>query len=132
MIGGDDITMQAGNPRAAMDLTIRVVRHAWPDVVIVNARSGERYADIAAVPFSEISELFLYRSADAKQSWDTLGASDVHANSMLHLLCIDNRLTVVVDDPADPSIQPILAAIRDALRIDILNLVAETTRENAA
>ncbi len=75
MIGGVDVifAMQI-EPAEALDPCTRLVTRRWPSAVVENAITGELYAEVAAIPFGQVSELMVYRDQAAFESWQSLGA----------------------------------------------------------
>jgi hypothetical protein len=124
VIGGVDIVVptraSAGNSLIA---SLRIIRQAWPTAVIENALTGEKLELGKGVLLPDsFTDLFVYPSAQIAAQWNELGAEPELANTMIHLLVRLGEITVVVDDPRTEPIRSMLAAIRDALRMDVFTI----------
>ncbi len=97
-------------------LCVRHLASLWPECIFEDAETGEVYRSCHEVPFAQIRELFGYRDPPAYASWEELGADESNGNTMVHLLCYDTgKLTIVVDDEANPEMREYIAAIHASL-----------------
>lgn len=55
--------------------------------------------------------IFVYRDAQAKQSWEANGAVPENRNSMVDLALDERTLAVIVDDPNEEAMQAFLSSI---------------------
>jgi hypothetical protein len=117
MIGGEDIIIETSDRRkpAVLDLVVRFIRRRWPHAVVQDGTSGNCFSSYAALPFGHIEELFVYRDERSFETWMRVGADVENANSMIHLLADETTLTLVVDDPGDPTMASVIEESRDAL-----------------
>jgi hypothetical protein len=83
--------------------------------VFQDGASGGVFTTYSSIPFGRLTEMFIYRDAMALESWTNLGADAGNANAMVHLIADEAALTVVVDDPTDPTIRSIVREVRDLL-----------------
>lgn len=118
MIGGTDITIPTPGGCAALDCCLRVIYSEWPSAVFEDAESEERAERFEQVP-EHWDQIFVYRDPAAARSWEALGADPSNANSMIHLLLGHDRVTVVVDDPADPTMRRLLDSLHSALSSEL-------------
>jgi hypothetical protein len=121
MIGGSDVIIPTRADTAAFDVAVRAIRREWPEAVFENAETGDRFIRYSELPFGEISELFVYRSADFFDAWDDPDAGPLRFSTMIHLLGGEGDLTVVVHDRNDPQVQRMLDSMHRDLQMDILN-----------
>ncbi len=125
MIGGQDIIIRTHlEPAMALDLCVRAVMRKWPDAVYQDAASGNVFRHYRALSFNRLSELLVYKDADAWKSWERLGADRANGNTMIHLLSCEGELTLVVDDAHAAEMHALIATLRELYRMDILNIAA--------
>jgi hypothetical protein len=118
MIGGADVVLEyPGVLRASggLDIAARHFAARWPSAVFQDGASGGVFTTYSSIPFGRLTEMFIYRDAMALESWTNLGADAGNANAMVHLIADEAALTVVVDDPTDPTIRSIVREVRDLL-----------------
>lgn len=111
MIGGSDIVISRPGSVGpeTLDLVVRSVRERWAEAVVQDGESGQVFECFAAIPFGHVRELFVYRDLVACRSWGSRGAVPDNANSMVHMIMDEGELTLVVDDPAEPTMASIIA-----------------------
>lgn len=132
MIGGTDICFPTRSP-AALDAALRAIRTVWPRAVFEDADNGQRVGRYEALPLGpSLAGVFVYRDSDAASGWDKRGAVSDLLERMVYLIRRDLELTAVVGDATDPVSRTILDAIRESLRMDIMNITAESPRPRAA
>ena len=103
-IGGIDIVIRS--KRSLRDLDFEFmdsIRRHWPE-------SQARY-----VHQPKEREAFIYRDRASLESWEKEGAVEENRNTMVHLLFDVYRLTIVVDDPKDPTMASMIAGVKDVL-----------------
>jgi hypothetical protein len=117
VIGRTDILIDTPFSREeTLALCARRLASLWRDCVFEDAETGEVYRTYHEVPFGQTRELFGYRDPAAYASWEELGADEANANTMVHLLCYEARkLTVVVDDEANPEMRAYIDAVHESL-----------------
>jgi hypothetical protein len=119
MIGGHDICFRTDSSAQVTEGVIRIVRVSWQEAIVENAETGEilhRHAlGVRELP----TELFIYKDAIARNSWMAEGAIPENANLMVHIICGDDSMTVVVDEPNTAEMATLLAAVRDHVCQDI-------------
>lgn len=99
-VGGTDIIIHTGIAAgSALELATRCVLRHWPSGLVENG-DGHVYGDIQDVPFTTIDQLFVHRDMH------TLGSDE--QNTMVYLIGESNSLTLVVDDPKDPTMKSII------------------------
>lgn len=124
MIGGHDICFHTDTPAQAAEGAIRIVHAAWPDAVVENAENGEIQSHCIGV--GDLSaESLIYKNASARDSWMEKGAVAENSNLMVHLICGEDSLTIVVDELAAGEISAIIAAIREHVYQDIFWMRAD-------
>lgn len=124
MIGGIDIPIPTRGGESSLIAAVRAIRQYWPDSVLENGSTGERFASYWQTPFDKLQEVFVYRDTHAADVWDAEGAIPDFSNSMIHLISEESLATIVVDE-LDPAMKEMVGAISSALRDDILNTLAE-------
>lgn len=122
MIGGVDIPIATEAGESSLVVAARAIRQHWPHAVFEDGLTGRRYPSYWDTPLDRMEEVFVYRDSAAADLWDAEGAVPKALNSMIHVLADEGLTTVVVDDPQDPAMKTIVAAISSGLRDDILNL----------
>jgi hypothetical protein len=123
MIGGTDIIIPTRAGDVALDHCLRVIRRYWPQAVFEDAVTGNR---VELLPIGHLKEVFVHQNGAATQEWDEKGADPSLGNTMIHLLLAEGSVTVVMDDPEDEAIRPLLESLRFALHcLAIQNLSAE-------
>ncbi|MEX0701808.1 MAG: hypothetical protein WD069_06900 [Planctomycetales bacterium] len=110
-----DIEIKTNLGRSALDRCVRVVLGFWPQAVIDDGDTGERYHDVGDVPLETTTEVLVYRDDDFAAKWDELGAEPEIENTMVHLLYDPGYINVVVGNPDDDEMRPLLAEIYTAL-----------------
>ena len=117
MISGSDIII--ANPGRSvpevLDAIVRTIQDRWPESIIQDGATGQRFASYSAVPFGALQELFVYRDESSFESWKLLGAHPTNSNAMIHALADDDEITLVVDDPEDQAIASIGRELTDFL-----------------
>ena len=125
MIGGHDISFPTDSSAQITEGAIRIVLVFWPDAVVENAETGELLSrglvGIRKLP----CEVLVYKNADARDSWAVNGAIPENANSMIHVICGVDSITIVVDDPSAAEMPAVLSAIRDHVVQDIFWMRAD-------
>ena len=117
MIGGHDKLFKTHiSPAMTLDTCARAIWTHWPQAVFQDAATGRRYEAYSRIPFAQISELFVYQDENSFISWEALGADPSNCNMMVHLLCADHDLTVVVDDPNAHEMAALLSSLEKSLR----------------
>lgn len=119
MIGGTDIVIPTKGGFAALDACLRVIKKVWPQALFEDAANGHKVDRYELLPIGQLNELFVYRDSNVSRAWDEKGADPSLTNTMLHLLLSDRAVTVVVDDPTDTTIRPLLEAMQTALTVDM-------------
>ncbi len=98
MIGGIDVVV-ACVPHIAKRTLVGVLLEHWLAAVLEDARSDGLPARLDLVdPASLPDEILIYKDAAAKDAWDREGASDVNADTMIHVLSAEDAVTLVVDE----------------------------------
>lgn len=117
MIGRADIVIVAHLvPYDAVAVVARAVTRYWESAYYEDAITADRFDRLPEIPFAKLNELFVYRDRAAYESWDELGADPSNANTMVHVLGYeDYRVTIVVDDPANPMMARMLDSVRQAV-----------------
>lgn len=121
MIGGIDLIIPTKQENAvALDCCALAVTRFWSEAVFEDATTGQYLGSYDLVPFTpfqgpDLKELFAYQSESIKDRWDEEGAVPELANTMIHLICCDDALIVVVDNPAEETIVQMLSAFRGRL-----------------
>jgi hypothetical protein len=118
MIGGIDISVKSPAGNESLEIACRAIAQLWPGAVFAHGETGERYAYVFLVPFSEMEEVFVYRDDESADVWFEKGAVPEAHNTMIHILYDPGLLTVVVDELSQP-MKEALGAIRSALTDDI-------------
>lgn len=114
MIEGRDILLPNLSGIEGLDLAVRCVLRHWGCAIIENAVTGEIYNGYNMTPFGAATELFVYIGAKAKRVADE-GArpdDDDSYTQFLYLLARPEALTVVVQDPDDEKIGPVLSTLK--------------------
>jgi hypothetical protein len=126
MIGGVEVDLPTRAGANALTAAVRAIRRVegWRRAVFENATSGDAYPRFEDVPFGQLSELFVYRDAEAKRIWDDEGAVPQASNTMIHLISDEYGLTAVVDDDDAEEMRIILEAIRSLLGDELLERAA--------
>jgi hypothetical protein len=127
MIGGASINLASNvEPEEALRQAFVLILRRWHSAIVENAATGEVLP--IAVPldaFADLQEIMVYRDAEARHTWETLGASPSNANTMIHVIASATSVTLVVDDPHDPVTQEIAQGVRIFLANDIFHIPAE-------
>jgi hypothetical protein len=83
MIGGYDIILFHELPEAeALELLVSTAKALWPSCVLEPDDWGP-------------NEVFVYETQEAKDSWDTNGATDENDPKMVHLITSAGQATIV-------------------------------------
>ncbi len=116
MIGGIERTFEARmSPVQALHLCGRICQAFWPEAVFQEGASPFFSRNLSEVIFK--TELLIFRDEAALRAWDTLGAHEAVAKTMIYLVAIGNdQLTVVVENPDHFEMVPILAQMETALQ----------------
>lgn len=125
MIGGHDICFRTDVSAQVTDGAVRIVRASWQDAVVVNAETGELLSRHSAGVGTLPAELFIYKNTVARDSWLAEGAIPANANLMVHVICAEDSMTIVVDDPTAAEMSALIAAIRDHVYQDIFWMRAD-------
>lgn len=126
MIGGFDIRIATEAGESALLAAYRAILQFWDHPVVENASTGGRYEGaFFDIPFDYLEEIFVYRDSNSADLWDEEGAVEGVQNTMIHLIAEPRLTTVVVDDPTDPEMSEVIAAIRSNLANDIFAVYAE-------
>jgi hypothetical protein len=119
MIGRHDVSFRSETPGQTVEGVVRIVRAAWSEAIVENAETGEILpgdrVGVARLPV----ELLIYQGEVARDSWAKHGAIAENSNSMIHVLCGEASITVVVDDPLAHDMAPLLNAMREHVYQDI-------------
>lgn len=115
MIGGVDIEISTRAGRAALEVSVRVIRSHWPRAVFKNAENAERYDQFDEIPFNLLKEIFVYKDEAARDLWDAEGAVSEAINLMIHLIVDGLSLFVVMDDDTTEEMRSVLGVIRARL-----------------
>lgn len=110
MMGGIDVRMPSTAGRLSLEVATQAVRQAWPEAVIEDVVTGDRYDSSREIPFGQIEEIFVYRDAAAAAIWDAEGAVPRSSNTMIHLVPEEGWVTAVVDERTE-EMDGILASI---------------------
>lgn len=121
MIRGVDICIRTSAGESSLFVAARVVGQFWPNAVFENGSTGESYKCYWDTPFDDLEEVFIYRDSAAAELWEIEGAIAEALNSMIHVIADKGLTTVVVDDPDDPTMKSIVAAITSGLQDDVLS-----------
>jgi hypothetical protein len=116
MIGGRDILIEIPAGAAAIDFALRAIRFYWPLAVFEDANADAPAVEYASLDFSKLFEVMAYKSQNAWQSWEKLGADPSLDGTMIHLIASGNNLTVVVDNQPSPEVLTIVETIRTGLK----------------
>lgn len=123
MIGGIDIRIPNRVGPKSVEVAVRAIRQQWPRAVVENGTTTARYDYFWQIPFGDVEELFVYRDANSAELWDKCGAITEAENSMVHLICDEGLITVVIDDRTSET-EAIVRSIRSALEDPILTVSA--------
>jgi len=123
MIGGIDVRLPSRAGPVSIEVAARAIRQLWPRAAFENGDTGKRYEHFFEIPFSEASELFIYRDCGVADIWDEKGAVPEVFNTMVHILYDDGLITAVIDEPNVEMIT-IINAIRSGLSDPILYVPA--------
>jgi hypothetical protein len=125
MIGRTDIVFPTKAGVVGLDCCLRIARSLWPNAVFEDARAEgapSRYADLC---FDGLNEVFVFRDAAVAAEWEAKGAGPALANTMIHLLCSAQTITVVVDDPRQSEMAEYLVAVHAELPAwDVIERIA--------
>jgi hypothetical protein len=121
MIGGTDVTFPTKAGASALDLSLRTILREWPKASFEDALTEDVFDDYASVPLESLSELFVFRDQGVAHEWEERGCEPDLENTMIHIKLSDNSMTLVVDDPSEPTMQRILGTIRDGLGGSVFN-----------
>ena len=111
MIGGTDHVFPVEHPAPALEALAHIVSAVWPAALFQNAETSEIYEN-RALPFDSVAELLVYRDDKVAQSWNDHGAMPELQNTMIHILCSEQELTIVTDEPPTAEINAIISAFR--------------------
>lgn len=117
MIGGFDIVIRTTSGVVGLNCCLHIARSLWPNAVFEDARQEAAAGTYRDLQFDGLDEVFIYRDAEAAREWDELGAEPHLANTMIHVLCSPQSVTIVVDDPEQSEMADFLAAAREHLLI---------------
>ena len=123
MIGGCDIILAPYpgsiiDPAVFFQRAVKALLRVWPGALIEDANSDKVWGAPGKVPWGKVEELFVYRSLEALQSCERLGADPSNANQMVHFMNYEDRattpgeITVVVGDPEHPEMKMFLESVR--------------------
>ncbi len=116
MIGGRDIVLEWSSDSATRRVLVQMLRSAWPEAYVEDARSSGAAVPIAGLdPETLPAEMFVYKNAVSRDTWDADGATDANADTMIHALVAMNTMTLVVDRAAGAESASIAESIRVAL-----------------
>jgi hypothetical protein len=104
--GGEDIVIAHEAKREDVRYLLDVVGECWPNLYSV---SEGRASASAEVP----RETFVYRDADAFQSWEAQGRTDENARNRVHFLFGDEQTRIVLEPGSDIE-APLRAALEGA------------------
>jgi hypothetical protein len=125
MIGGHDISFATRAAAENLEGAIRLAVVLWSEAVVENAETGEVLDRVFMGPRALPREVLVYKNVAARDSWARDGAVSENANLMVHIIRGPESLTVVVDDPGEPSMRGLLDAIRDHIYQDIFWMRAD-------
>jgi hypothetical protein len=116
MIGGADIVLHGQTKAHDTDLLVRGIRSEWPRAVIQRADEDDGIP-IRDFRFPVIgpTELIVYRDDASYQSWRSKGATADNQDAMIHLIVVDDSVTLVVDRP-DSALAALARELLGALR----------------
>jgi hypothetical protein len=122
MISGADLILDQPGDDDAVDFVVRGIRTMWP-LVVFQEVSKATFTAGAELEFpARLGHEFLaYASPESFESWQRDGLTDDNGASMVHVLCNDYSLTVVVDR-AGSDLSLHVREILEALRIHRLCL----------
>jgi hypothetical protein len=100
MIGGADLVLHGQTKVHDTDLLVRGIRVEWPKAVIQHV-DEENGIPIREFRFPVIgpAELIVYRDDASYKSWMFKGAAADNQDAMIHLIVVDDSVTLVVDRP---------------------------------
>lgn len=101
MIGGIDIHLPTSAGECSLETAAHTIRRFWPDAVVENGTTGDRYSAFADAPFQAEREFFIYRDAASADAWNAEGAVPSLYNTMVHILFDPGCVTLVFDEDGE-------------------------------
>jgi hypothetical protein len=114
MIGGTDIHLPTSAGDLAPEVAVRAIQQSWPQAVVEDAETGQRYDGLWQIPFGKVKELFVYRDEHSADRWDREGAVPELRNTMIHLIHDDDMISLVIDKK-DAAMDVVIGAVSSAL-----------------
>lgn len=111
VIGRHDILFESSSPHELAIEAIKVIRATWDNAIIEDPLTGDSLEQAMLGLAETPDRLFVYRDAQAKQSWEANGAVPENRNSMVDLALDERTLAVIVDDPNEEAMQAFLSSI---------------------
>jgi len=125
MIGRADLIIPAPlPPPLVLDASVRALLRQWPTAIVVDGDDKQVYKKYRDIPFQALSEVMVFKNQRFLEQWRRDGATAENRNSMINLICVNNELTIVVDDPSDPMIVALVETVKSVLRQPIFNIAA--------
>ena len=116
MIGGEDVVIPTTSRANAMEACLRVALRYWPNAILDDANSEDRFLHFEDVPIGRLDEMLVYQNEHFANEWDKHGAIPEIDSTMLHFLVSNDSLTVVVGNLTDELNLRILESIRSAVK----------------
>jgi len=118
MINGHDVEVEMPVDSVAIDVLLRTVRAAWPHAVVENGGGNTcTIGDAIRLRWILPTELFIYETRDAYESWTASGLTDENGDKLMALTLESDCISFVVSAQTAPSAQ-IVDVVIEAIKMN--------------